>query len=366
MLRPRLQPIVDDAIAAGVTPGAAIVAGAPERRAAVVFGYRDYQHDQPVAIDTRYDVASLTKPVVTAALAMRMIADGRLALDTHAVELLPELTSRGADAITIAHLLGHASGLPAHVELFRRLWASKLEGRAAYQALIAMAGEVPLEAPPGTRGRYSDLGYVLLGAALERIDGSRRLDRMAEVELFRPLGMVDSTFVDLAPDSLTRDVAHASPPTEDCPTRGPIRGEVHDENAHAAGGIAGHAGLFSSAADLARFAEALLAAAAGDSRGPFAPDVVRRFFATAAAPDTTWRLGWDTPDPAPGASQAGDRWPRDGVGHLAFTGCSLWLAPREQRYVVLLTNRVHPTRERGGIRELRRAVMDATAEYLEG
>lgn len=344
-----------------------VAAGRPGRSQIVGLGTIAYDDATPATADTIYDVASLTKPVVTTALAMRLVARGALALDAPARALVPELVADGDGAVRIAHLAGHASGLPAHVELFRRLWAGERAGApTAREAILRMAGATPLERAPGVAASYSDLGYLLLGAAVERAGGTR-LDRLAAAEVFAPLGMTSSFFVDLERAGARDPRAAAAAPTERCARRGLVRGEVHDENAHAAGGVCGHAGLFSTAADLARFAAALAAAADGDAEAgaPFDPATVRHFLATAAAPATTWRLGWDTPEPAMGVSSAGDRWPRDGVGHLAFTGCSIWLDPRRRRHVVILSNRVHPTRDNQGIRELRRALMDAAATWLD-
>ena len=184
--------------------------------------------------------------------------------------------------------------------------------------------------------------------------------------MFEPLGMAATHFVDLDRPHPAPPVAGVAP-TERCARRGLVWGEVHDENAHAAGGVAGHAGLFSTAGDLVRFAAAMNAAVRGEhgGAGPFDPERARRVATTPSVPGATWRLGWDTPSPTPGVSHAGDRWPRDGFGHLAFTGCSMWLDPPRDRAVVILTNRVHPTREGSGIRELRRAVMDAVTGALD-
>jgi CubicO group peptidase (beta-lactamase class C family) len=173
--------------------------------------------------------------------------------------------------------------------------------------------------------------------------------------------MAATRFIDLEGPHPAAPVAGVAP-TEVCPRRGLLQGEVHDENAHAAGGIAGHAGLFSTAGDLARFAAAMNAAVRGEP-GTFEPERARRVATTPSVPGATWRLGWDTP--SPGVSHAGDRWPRDGFGHLAFTGCSIWLDPPRDRAVVLLTNRVHPSRSGSGIRELRRGVMDAVVAALD-
>jgi CubicO group peptidase (beta-lactamase class C family) len=316
-----------------------------------------------VTADTVYDLASVTKVVATTAVLMELVARGAVDLDAVAAERLPELAPTGA-AVRVRHLVGHASGLPAHREFFRRLRAGDRQGAAtAREGLVRMAATTPLEAAPGQRAIYSDLGFLLLGAYLERTTGER-LDQLTRRLVTEPLGMAATGFVDLDADP-PAPRPHPVAPTEICPYRGLVAGEVHDDNAHAGGGVLGHAGLFGTAGDLGRFAEALLAAAAGDPSAGFDGAVVRHFFAAAAAPDTSRRLGWDTPSRPPEISHAGDRWPRDGVGHTGFTGTMVWLDPPRGRYVVLLTNRVHPRRDGTGIRELRRAVMDAVVERLD-
>lgn len=367
-----VEPILARAVHAGVTPGG-VLAVADQGCPAVVIPFGETGgapelESRPVDASTIYDIASLTKPVATSALLMQLVAEGRVALDTPARALVPELTAPGAEAITLADLAGHAAGFPDHVEFFRRLWAGQRAGAAdAREALVRMAGATELVAPPGQIARYSDVGYILLGAAVERAAG-QRLDQAARARVFEPLGMTSTGYAPLG-ESDHLGWSGAVAPTERCGERGLVVGEVHDENAHAAGGVCGHAGLFSSAGDLARFAAAMCAAVAGTGDpGPLPPAVAQRFATTSSAPGTTWRLGWDTPSAAAGVSQAGDLWPRDGIGHLGFTGCSLWLDPARRRYVVLLTNRVHPSREPGGegIRQLRRAVMDQVVRQLDG
>jgi serine-type D-Ala-D-Ala carboxypeptidase len=356
----------------GVTPGGVLVYGDQGQDLATIpFGR---SHVPPpddvfeVTPDTIYDVASLTKPLVTAAALMKLDLD----LDAPVAPLLPELTVPGGGRITFAHLLGHGSGLPAHLRFYERLRAGDRAGASSRrEALLRMAAGTALVHAPGERAVYSDLGYILLGFAIERHTG-KRLDQVAAELVTGPLGMDASFFVDLDPAA---GGAPAGPvdaarrariaPTERCPYRGLVRGEVHDDNAHAGGGIFGHAGLFATAGDVARFARAMVHAAAGQPMGGFAPAVVRRFFTACSAPGTTWRLGWEQPSPEPGVSHAGDTWPRDGVGHLGFTGCSLWLDPPRGRYAVLLTNRVHPGRDNPGIKPFRRAVMDAIVAALD-
>jgi CubicO group peptidase (beta-lactamase class C family) len=370
----------------GITPGGvlAFADSAPAPGPAVTtisFGYSHFGPENEVfevAADTVYDLASLTKPMATAATLMKLDVD----LDAPVAAIVPELSAacggelgRAAERITFAQLLGHASGLPAHLEFFHRLRAGERAGAPSRrEALLRMAAGTPLAHAPGERAVYSDLGYIVLGFAIERITGMR-LDQAVRAHVTEPLGMRHTFYVDLddparvpagqvvhTPGGLPVRVA----PTEVCPYRGLVHAEVHDDNAHAGGGIFGHAGLFGPAGDVARFAGAMVQAAAGQAVAGFEPAVVRRFFTTRSAPDTTWRLGWDTPSTTPGVSHAGDAWPRTGVGHLGFTGTCMWLDPERGRFAVLLTNRVHPSRAHQGIRELRRAVMDAVVHHLDG
>ena len=357
--------IAGEAVTSGVTPGGVLAVHHAGRVEAMAFGctHRERDAGETVTVETTYDVASLTKPVATLAVFLRLWEQGAVSLETPAVSLVPELTARGGEGITLAHLLGHAAGFPDYLPFHQRLWAGERAGAAtAREALVRMAGATELLDTPGTTARYSDLGYILLGAALERA-GARRLVELARALVFEPLGMAATRFVDLEGPHPAAPVAGVAP-TEVCGRRGLVWGEVHDENAHAAGGIAGHAGLFSTAGDLARFAAAMNGAVRGEA-GTFEPERARRVATTPSVPGATWRLGWDTPSPSPGVSHAGDRWPKDGFGHLAFTGCSIWLDPPRDRAVVLLTNRVHPSRSGSGIRELRRGVMDAVVAALD-
>lgn len=368
-----------DADQDGVTPGGVLAFGEGGRVVATIpFGFSHFGPEGEVfevGADTVYDLASLTKPMATAAVLMKLDID----LDAPVGPVVPELGTGGAsdaERVTFAQLLGHGSGLPAHLEFFHRLRAGERAGAASRrEALLRMAAGTPLAYAPGQSTIYSDLGYIVLGFAIERITGMR-LDQAVAALVTGPLDMRHTFFVDLddparapAPPGSVVHTPGGLPvriaPTEVCPYRGLVHGEVHDDNAHAGGGIFGHAGLFGPAGDVARFAGAMVQAAAGQPVAGFAPDTVRRFFATRAAPDTTWRLGWDTPSTTPGVSHAGDAWPRTGVGHLGFTGTCMWLDPERGRFAVLLTNRVHPSRAHTGIRELRRAVMDAAWRYLD-
>ena len=364
----------------GVTPGGVLVYGDDGNDVeTIAFGA---SHSTPpegvfeVTADTIYDIASVTKPVATAAVLMQLDVD----LDEPVAPLVPELRVAGSERITWAHLLGHASGFPAHLKFYERLLAGQRAGaHTARDALLRMVCGNQLDREPGQQTVYSDLGYILLGFAIERLTG-RRLDVCMRELVTEPLGMSDTFFVDLEASDTSDAGAPGDPqpiqsrlarvaPTEICPYRGLVRGAVHDDNCHAGGGVHGHAGVFATAGDLARFARAMVRAAAGlQHPGGFDPERVRGFVTRSSAPNTTWRLGWDRPSPPPAVSHAGTLWPREGIGHLGFTGSSMWLDPSRGRYVILLTNRVHPGRDpapgQQSIRELRASVMDAVVQTL--
>ncbi|MBK9071326.1 MAG: beta-lactamase family protein [Myxococcales bacterium] len=316
----------------------------------------------PCTTHTMFDLASVTKPMATAMLAMALVSEGQLTLATPAVRYLGGIDPR----ITLAQLLGHAAGFPAHIEFFRAMWQGEtFSATAPHESLIAGALAQPLAYAPGTQTIYSDLGYILLGAMLERAAGMR-LDEAFAALVAQPLGWDSARFVahDRGERIGTDDVAA----TEIDERRGCVRGEVHDENCHAGGGVAGHAGLFARVADVANFAQVTLALAHGTDQGRIASDVARTFYETSAAPGTSWRLGWDTPATTPGVSHAGDLWPRAGaLGHLGFTGTSIWLDLAKRRWAVLLSNRVHPSRlgERAAaIKDVRREFADAVVTTL--
>jgi CubicO group peptidase (beta-lactamase class C family) len=284
----------------------------PSAQLVVVDGGRTVLERAVGAADERtlFDVASLTKPLSTTLLIMLE----QVGLD--------EAVRPG---ITVRHLLSHSSGLPA--------W--KLLGADP----VAAARREPLEYPTGSKSVYSDLGFILLGDYL-----TRPAHGMDQVELFqdliaRPLG-VETTY---EPADRSR-----------CAPCEGLQGTVHDENARA--GATGHAGLFSTARDVSR----IVAAHFDESFVPRA--VVEQFWRPSGVPGSTWCLGWDRPSPT--SSQAGARWPRDGVGHLGFTGCSIWIDPPRRRWVVLLTNRVEPTRKNERIKGFRPLLHDAIVAAL--
>jgi CubicO group peptidase (beta-lactamase class C family) len=341
------------AVADGAVPGLVVLVGVEgETLFHEAFGARQLAPRRlPALADTVYDAASLTKAVVTSVLAMQEVAAGRLALDTPVATLLPEFSAASQGGlhdgargeITVRQLLSHASGLPAH----RPFWKQAAHSPAERLAVERLAAREPLEYPPGTRAVYSDLGFILLGWLLERLTGAR-LDVLFHDRIARPLGLLATTFVSLADsDARARLLGDRTVAATQVSAlrHGLILGEVDDLNAFAMGGIAGHAGLFATAGELATIAGALVRAWRGhegelDDGGLVAGDVVRQFWSPSGVPGSTWRLGWD--GPAASGSQAGELLSRAAVGHLAFTGCSLWIDPSREVVVVLLANRVHP------------------------
>ncbi|MBL4634287.1 MAG: beta-lactamase family protein [Kofleriaceae bacterium] len=359
-MRSLLQPIADDAIARQVTPGIVVLVSKDSKTIGLeAFGMTAGLEDsgQPVQTDTIYDAASITKSAVTSTLLMQMVAQGALSLDTAVAPLLPELTGAGSDAIHLRHLLGHSSGLPAHRHFFEAIWAGDLAGASNRRdALVNMAGAESLEYAPGTKTIYSDLGYILLGRLLERV-ADTPLETLFSERIAQPLAMRDSGF-----SSDIRNRLDRVAPSQRYPSRGLLHGEVHDDNANSAGGVCGHAGLFTTAQDLAKLAGALCSSY---TTGQFIDRAtLHSFWREQASPNTSWRMGWDTPSPIPGVSQSGDSWPSTGVGHLGFTGTAWWLAPRENYFVIILTNRVYYSWEKEGIKRLRRTLIDAIVSEL--
>jgi beta-N-acetylhexosaminidase len=356
--------IVEAAVAERAFPGAVLAVG---RDGALVhlraFGRLTYDEGAPPARpDTIYDLASLTKVVATTTMAMILVDEGRLDLGKRVADFLPKFRGGARDQVTVERLLTHSSGLPAHLPLYQ-----EIQGREAYLDRICAT---ELVYPPGTESVYSDLGVILLGEILERVAGEP-LEVFARRRIFAPLDMRDTVFRPGA--ALLARIA----PTEIDPWRGRLlRGEVHDENAYALGGIAPHAGLFGTAPDLARFAQMLLNGGVFEHHRLVSRAVVEHFTHRASVPGSTRAIGWDTPAATDGAprssipgtpaySSAGSLLSVHSFGHTGFTGTSLWMDPERRLFVILLTNRVHPSRENNAIRGVRAQVADAVARGLE-
>lgn len=343
-------------------PGAVVAVGR-HGRLALLAAVGHYGADDPRAVDpgTRYDLASLTKVIGLTTACMILVDQGRLDLDAPVQRYLPEFRGPNKERVTIRHLLTHSSGLPAWRPLFR-------EAKDRRTAL-ALVDTTPLDTVPGARFVYSDLGAIVLMQIVERIAGER-IDRYLAQHVFEPLGMTATRY--LPPETWRDRIA----PTEiDTVFRHRlIRGEVHDENAGRMGGVSGHAGLFSTAPDLSRFATWLLGTyqrehGAGSSAAPcsllcFSSDIVTRFTRRQdLPPGSTRALGWDTPSDS-GYSSAGARLSRRSFGHTGFTGTSIWLDPDHDLFVILLTNRVNPTRANTRILAVRATVADLVMAAL--
>jgi CubicO group peptidase (beta-lactamase class C family) len=335
--------------------------------------------------DDLFDVASLTKVMATTTIAAQLVAEGALALDEPVASRLPGFEIAGKEGVTVRHLLAHSSGLPRWRPYFE-LARGDAEAGAAFRApgerppFASLAGAFargralvraavlaePLEAPAGTRAVYCDPGFLALGFLLEEVGGAS-LSALADRRVFRPLGLTSTFFLDgLSPDdALARSAGRTFVPTERCEHRHEVnQGAVNDDNAWAMGGAAGHAGVFSTVLEVAALGQAWLGALLG--RPSVVPAAVADEFARRdSTPGTTRALGWDTPSAA--ASSLGSRLGRRGwgaIGHLGFTGTSLWIDRNREVVVALLTNRVHPSAANERIREFRPRFHDAVAEAL--
>lgn len=319
--------VVSEGMRAGGYPGAAVVIG---RQGAAVwrrgFGALGWNGDSPAVSTDRtiYDLASLTKAVATTTAAMILYDEGKLSLDAKVADILPEFVGKWKDEVTVRHLLTHRSGLPPGRELWRI-------ARSAEEARLEVL-TTKLTFRPGNYFEYSDLGADVLGWVVEAVAG-QPLDTFVRERVFEPLGMRDTFF---RPPLSERD---RIAPTELSPPRGyPLRGEVHDENAFILGGVAGHAGLFSTADDLAIFAQMMLNGGVYDGVRIVSDSTVRLFTQRAAG---SRALGWEM---AEGRHGAGEYLSPDAYGHVGFTGTSLWIDPQRNMFVILLTNRVHAAR----------------------
>ncbi len=316
------------------------------------FGALSYEADAPaVAEDTIYDLASLTKVIATASLFMQLVEAGRIALDDRVSRWLEDWTGQDRASVTFRDLLSHSAGITSWLPLFR-----DHRGRPDIERAIC---QLPLEAPPRTRAIYSDLGFMLLGFAIEDCGGSSLADQFGPLTS-RFLGATD-VLLFKPPTVLANRLA----PTEVDRWRGRLLvGEVHDENAWALGGAAGHAGLFGTASAVGQFARAVLGALAGTvsiERGLARADTLREFTTRSAVPGSSRALAWDTMRPS---SSCGTRMSSAAFGHTGFTGTSLWIDPQMDLYVVLLTNRVHPSRANEAIQDVRRAIHDSVIAEL--
>ena len=363
------DPIADAmqaAVEGGVFPGAVLLV---RLRGATVY-HRAFgcaaliPAKEPARLETIYDLASLTKPLATTTVVLRLVQDGRLGLDEPLRKHLGELEGSTIGDATLYHLLTHSSGLPAWRPLYERIVEEDrrtpgfLGSPAAKQLALTLIKEEPLEAPAGARSCYSDLGFILLGTLVERA-GGRSLPVLCRELVFDPMR---APLFFLGPGNAGSPDSTLVAPTEDDPWRARVlRAEVHDENAYALGGAAGHAGLFGTASAVSAVTGQWLDGCAGRSRF-LSPELVRHFVARQERiAGSSWALGWDTPS-AP--SSAGRRFSAASFGHLGYTGTSIWIDPTVELEAVLLSNRVHPTRRNDAIKQFRPWIHDVIYEEL--
>lgn len=348
----KLDKLVKTAIEEAVAPGVAVAVGRNGRIAYMKgYGYIDWNRPGSPAVDTNtlYDLASLTKVIATTTLAMILEEGGQLDLNRTVVSYLPEFNSPEKAQITVRQLLTHSGGLEAGANIY-----GTARGRDQY---LYQINARPLEYTPGTNMIYSDWDMILMQLVMERITG-KTLDVLAAEKIFRPLGMIDTQF---QPSFTLR--SRIAPTQTDDARGGLLWGTVHDENAWAIGGVAGHAGLFSSAKDLALFSMMILNGGEGANGVRIVkPATIARWTARQGK-ESTRALGWDSPE---GGSSAGQFFSPWSFGHTGFTGTSIWIDPEKDLFVVVLTNRVNPTRSNTRHVQLRRDVADLVQQSVLG
>ena len=363
-----LQAAVDD----GTFPGAVL---SVRLRGTMVFEGAVGRLSKPpsaeaVTVDTCYDLASLTKVLATTTALALLIQRGLVKVDDRIDHILGELQHSAVGEATLRQLLTHSSGLPGWRPYYERVAATEAiqpgftGSPAAQAAVLNYIAKEELVYVRGTRSLYSDLGFMLLGAAVERLSGET-LDQFCRGQIYEPLGAGPLGYVPCRsmPSSSARWSSECRiAPTEEDPWRGrTLCGEVHDENAFALGGVAGHAGLFGTARAVLAVAQAWM-----DGRrkktGLLAPDIVTTFTTNRQGVlNSSWALGWDTPSVR---SSSGTRFSPESFGHLGYTGTSLWIDPVKELEVVLLSNRVHPTRRNEQIRIFRPHIHDVICREL--
>jgi len=361
MVKGILQKAMDRAVGQGVFPGGVLLVARGDEIAGVICAGTTGGGDlsRPVADETVYDLASLTKILSTTILIMLFLEKKRLTLESPLADLWPQPVPEEKKGLTVARMLSHATGLPAWRPYHQSLSRVPPAERRSRMAELILAE--PLEARPGQRAIYSDLNFILLGLILERLAGERQ-DLLFQKYIaetlslacigYRPTDRETSPEINLAP---TEMMLHRG---------GLIRGQVHDDNAAALDGVAGHAGLFGTAAEVWKIFKSLRSAYREESGlRLISPETVRRFWRRSnLTPDSTWALGFDTPSRT--GSSAGRYFSPASVGHLGYTGVSLWHDPEKDLTVILLSNRVHPRASNQAIRAFRPYIHDLAAEAL--
>ncbi len=362
-----------EAVEQEVIPGATIVVRVGDDVAFEgAFGFRTVQPDRhAMRLETVFDLSSLTKPLATAIAVMMLMRDGKLRLDDRVTRFCHDFGVHGKGRVTFRNLLAHCSGLAAWRPFYQQIADIERGGKVNFMAsrgakeyVYEQIHREKPQAAPATTTIYSDLNFMLLGEVIEQIGGVA-LDRFCREKMYRPLGLRTTDFIDISMVRTRRlePVPEMFAPTEVCPSRKRLLvGEVDDENAYAMGGVSGHAGLFAPVREVDRIVRELLASY--DGRSDFVPQKILRELWTrdTTVETSTWALGWDTPSPE--YSSSGRHFSSAAVGHLGFTGTSIWIEPERKIAVSLLTNRVHPRRDNQAIRDFRPKIHDLVMEAL--
>jgi len=372
----RVDRAIEKSIASAEIPGAVIGARMPKDGEMLEHfsesGLAVLQPERiPMTRRTIFDLASLTKPLATSTATLLLVDEGAVELDAPVAKYLPLFAERGKEAVTIRHLLTHSSGLKpwrAYHEIFlrkeRKTGETLIGSPEARVSVIDRTIRSALVHEPGEAAVYGDLDFIVLGAVVEAV-GGQRLDDFCRERIFEPLEMSDTFFIPMGSDAqpLPAPTKRRIAATENCPWRDRILwGEVHDPNASVMGGVAGHAGLFSTIDDVVKFAQVIIDVWHGRSEA-LPRETLRQFLTCQNLPlSSDWALGWDTP--TEGASSSGKYFSKNSVGHLGFTGTSLWIDLDRELVISLLTNRVHLIAKKSRF-ALRPIVHDAIVEAFE-
>lgn len=349
LLRDSVRAVLDRARADSAFPGAFAVVGTSDS-VLVEYGAGtlDWSTSPRPDANTLWDMASLTKVVGMTSAMMQLTEAGKVDLDAPVQRYLPEFRGPNKELVTVRHLLTHSSGLPA--------WRPLYKETTTPEAARALAVATALDTLPGVRMVYSDLGAIILGQVVERVSGER-LEEYVTRHVFGPLRMTSTQY------RPGRDLLPRIAPTEFDPWRQrKIHGEVHDENAFALGGISAHAGLFSTGHDVARLTRMYLNGGTLDGVRIVSAETIRRFTTVQDSALSNRALGWETPN---GSNSAGHVLKRPAFGHTGFTGTSIWIDPTRDLFVILLTNRVNPTRQNLRIGGVRTALADVVARVID-
>jgi CubicO group peptidase (beta-lactamase class C family) len=355
--------LLDEGVEKGVFPGAAVAlswgSGSARRRSFSVAGSKDSRYpDDPISLNTFFDLASLSKPLATTLFVYSLINKDSISLETTLSEIFPREIPLDKRIITVAQLLSHSSGLTGYKSFFKKFVPVIREENK--ERLLRYILDEPLEYEPGSRCLYSDLGFMLLGFLVEEVTGISLVTNFRE-HISIPAGLEKQIFYNPVIGSRRDEKDFAA--TEDCPWRGRImRAEVHDEHCWLMDGVSGHAGLFGTAGGVLSLCESILESLQGREKKFFWSTMVARGLQK-QYPDQTWCLGFDSPSQQ--KSSGGKYLSPGSIGHLGYAGTSFWIDPEKELVVVLLTNRVNPSRENTKIRQFRPYFHDSVIQKLQ-